>query len=171
LCSLAGIPVAASDADDEQSMSGVDLSPLLRGDVTQVRDHVLFAQAQGWHQSCLAQRYALRGYFDGRHKYVRYYGVGGGCDNLGQRLDWAPEMRFGPDAAFGDQEHELYDLVDDPGELRNLAHDPARRSELADRFDHLLELERAAFTTTRPQGPGSGSTHEAQMMDRSGWFT
>jgi arylsulfatase A-like enzyme len=171
LCALAGIV-----ADDESTealgpVSGTDLTPLLRGDVAQIRDHVLFAQAQGWHQSCLAQRYALRGVFDGRHKYVRYYGVGGGCDNLGRQLPWAPEMRFGPDAPFGDQEHELYDLVQDPGELRNLAHEPARRAELVDRFDHLLELERAAFRTWRPAGPGSGSTHEAPMVERSEWFT
>jgi hypothetical protein len=151
-------------------MSGVDLTPLLRGEVAQAREHVLFAQAQGWHPSCLAQRYALRGCFDGRYKYVRYYGVGGGCDNLGRRLDWAPEMRFGPDAAFGDQEHELYDLLEDPGELRNLAHDPARRPELVERFGALLEQEAAAFVHARPPGSGAGSTHEAPMVERSGWF-
>jgi hypothetical protein len=79
-------------------------------------------------------------------------------------------MRFGPDAAFGDHEHELYDLADDPGELRNLAHDPGRRDELHGRFDHLLELETTAFRAHRPPGPGGGSTHAAQMLDRSGFF-
>ena len=152
------------------SMSGVDLTPVLRDGSERVRDHVLFAQAQGWHPSCLAQRYALRGVFDGRHKYVRYFGVGGGCDNLGRSLDWAPEMRFGPDASFGDQEHELYDLADDPGELHNLAHEGSRRGEVHDRFGHLLELEAAAFRQQRPPGPGGGSTHAAQMLDRSGFF-
>jgi arylsulfatase len=166
LCALAGV---GADVWAE-SMSGVDLTPVLSGAASDVRDHVLFAQAQGWHPSCLAQRYALRGVFDGRHKYVRYFGVGGGCDNLGRSLDWAPEMRFGPDAAFGDQEHELYDLADDPGELHNLAHDPGRRAEVHDRFGHLLDLEEQAYRRSRPPGPGGGSTHSAQMLDQSGFF-
>ncbi len=166
VCSLAGVERETWSA----SMSGVDLTPVLRDGDSSVRDRVLFAQAQGWHPSCLAQRYALRGAFDGRHKYVRYFGVGGGCDNLGRTLEWAPEMRFGPDATFGDHEHELYDLDDDPGELHNLAHDRGRAAELRERFDELLTLEAAAFAHSRPPGPGGGSTHAAQMLERSGYF-
>jgi arylsulfatase A-like enzyme len=54
-------------------------------------------------------------------------------------------MLYGPDAAFEDHEHELYDLQEDPHELVNLAHDPARRAELRRRFDDLLALEAGEF--------------------------
>jgi arylsulfatase A-like enzyme len=154
-------------AIDRSSLSGVDLSPLFADPNTAVRDHVLFAQQQGWHRSCVAERFALRGYFDGRHKYIRYYGVGGGCDSVGRGVPWAEEMRFGPDASFEDQEHELYDLASDPGEVENLASDRSRRTEVLARFDHLLELERSAFTHTRPPGRSKGSTHESGMMENA----
>jgi arylsulfatase A-like enzyme len=154
-------------AIDRSSLSGVDLSPLFADPNTAVRDHVLFAQQQGWHRSCVAERFALRGYFDGRHKYIRYYGVGGGCDSVGRGVPWAEEMRFGPDAAFEDQEHELYDLASDPGEVENLAADRSRRTEVLARFHHLLELERSAFTHTRPTGRSKGSTHESGMMENA----
>ena len=52
----------------------------------------------------------------------------------------------------------------------NLAVDRAKRDEVRDRFEHLLELERAAFTHTRPAGAGTGSTHTAGMMEQSRWF-
>ena len=134
------------------------------------RDHVLFAEAQGWHLSCVGLRYALRGDFDGRYKYVRYFGIGGGVDNMGQTIDWQHGMRFGPDAAFVDHEHELYDHTEDPHELENLGVDRARWAEVRDHFDHLLELEAAAFTHTRPSGAGGGSTHAEGMFEKSAWF-
>ena len=135
-----------------------------------MRDHVLFSQAQAWYRSCVAHRFALRGVFDGRYKYVRYYGVGGGVDSTGLGLPWAPTMTIGPDADFWDQEHELYDLEEDPDELVNLATDRSRRDELRERFEHLREIEADAFTHRRPPGTGAGSTHEAAMMDRSTSF-
>jgi arylsulfatase A-like enzyme len=103
--------------------------------------------------------------FDGRFKYVRYYGVGGGVDSVGQGLPWAPDMTVGPDSDPWDQEHELYDLEEDPGELVNLAADPSRAKEVWDRFEHLRELERSAFTHSRPPGTGGGSSHESGMVD------
>jgi arylsulfatase A-like enzyme len=163
VCSLAGVGGAPS-------LSGTDLTPLLTGEAASVRDHVLFAQAQAWHLSCVSLRFALRGYFDGRHKYVRYFGIGGGVDSMGRTIKWQDGMRFGPDAAFVDHEHELYDLREDPGELVNVAMDRSRRDEVRDRFEHLLELEHAAFTHARPAGEGGGSTHTAGMMEQSRWF-
>ena len=50
-------------------------------------------------------------------------------------------MLYGPDAAFEDQEHEWYDLQEDPHELVNLAMDHGRRAELRRRFDDLLAVE------------------------------
>ena len=46
------------------------------------------------------------------------------------------------DAAFEDQEHEWYDLAEDPHEMVNLAHDRGRRAELAENYERLLEYER-----------------------------
>jgi hypothetical protein len=42
--------------------------------------------------------------------------------------------------------------------------------ELLERFGHLLDLKESAFRASRPAGPGGGSTHAAQMLDRSGFF-
>jgi len=159
--------LAGLSADDTASMSGVSLLPVLARERESVRDHVLFAQAQAWYRSCIAHRFALRGVFDGRYKYVRYYGVGGGVDSTGAGLPWAREMTVGPDSEFWDQEHELYDLQEDPGELVNLAVDGGRSKEVRDRFEHLRELERQSFTHARPAGKGLGSTGEAAMLDEA----
>ena len=76
----------------------------------------------------------VRGSFDGRYKYARYFGVGGGLPN--DDLSGRPTpMLYGPDAAFEDQEHELYDLQEDPHELVNLAMDPAAAPRCSARFD------------------------------------
>ena len=53
--------------------------------------------------------------------------------------------RFDRDAAFDDQEHEFYDLQEDPHELVNLAMDRGRRREVRRWFDDLLSLEQEEF--------------------------
>ena len=133
-----------------------------------VRDHVLFRQEQGWHRSCLPLNFALGGYFDGTTKYVRYFGTGGGVDNIGRGLSWLPTMRVPADGDPWDMEHELYDLGEDPGEMVNLAVDPTRRREVEERFAHLIELERTAYRHSRPAGRGVGSTHRGAMLDEAG---
>src|SRR5439155_23555254 len=72
-CAIAG-------AEPAPEMQGVDLSPVLRdgSGTTVVRDHVLFAHDTAHSRTVQGTRYALRGMFDGRYKYARYYGVGGG---------------------------------------------------------------------------------------------
>ena len=105
-----------------------------------VRDHVLFAHATAHTSNIRATRWAIRGIFDGRHKYARYYGVGGGLPN--DDFTGVPTpMLYGPDAAFEDQEHEWYDQQEDPHELVNLAMDNGRRTELRERFADLLAIE------------------------------
>jgi arylsulfatase len=133
LCGLAGVEPAAG-------MQGVDLGPVLSDPRAVVRDQVLFCHETAHTSNIRATRWMIRGTFDGRYKYARYFGVGGGLPN--DEFTGKPtRMLYGPDAAFEDQEHELYDLQEDPHELVNLAHDRGRRAELHRRFDDLLALE------------------------------
>ncbi|RJL34167.1 sulfatase-like hydrolase/transferase [Bailinhaonella thermotolerans] len=131
ICALAG---AAQD-----SCAGVDLTPVLRDPSARVREHVLFAHDMAYYGSCLTLRYAVRGIFDGRHKYARYYGVGGGTDQFG-RPSKGPKL-FGADAAAEDCDHELYDTWEDPHELVNLAMDRGRRAEVREWFGRLRAIE------------------------------
>jgi arylsulfatase len=139
ICALGGV-----DPSSQPSLKGVDLSPVLRAPQGSVRDHVLFAHDTAHTGNINNTRYAIRGFFDGRTKYARYYGVGGGMPasgfskHIGQKL-------YDVDAAFEDQEHEWYDLGADPHEMVNLAHDRGRRPELRANFERLLEYERARF--------------------------
>ena len=137
ICGLAGV-------EAPPSMRGVDLGPVLADPAASVRDQVLFCHATAHTSNIRATRWAIRGSFDGRYKYARYFGVGGGLPNDDFTGKPTP-MLYGPDAAFEDQEHELYDLQEDPHELVNLAHDRGRRPELRRRFAELLALEAKEF--------------------------
>jgi arylsulfatase len=136
ICGLAGLDPAAGPG-----LHGVDLRPVLADPAGAVRDHVLFAMDSA-HTSHIRQtRYAVRGYFDGRMKYARYYGVGGGLPN--DDFSRKPSAKlFDVDASFDDCDHELYDLAGDPGELVNLAMDRSRRAEVRECFAALRALER-----------------------------
>jgi arylsulfatase A-like enzyme len=138
ICGLAGV-------EPPPGMRGVDLGPVLQESSAAVRDQVLFCHATAHTSNIRGTRWAIRGWFDGRFKYGRYYGVGGGLpnDDLSGR---STPMLYGPDAAFEDQEHELYDLQEDPHELVNLAHDRGRRAQLRRCFDELLALEAEELT-------------------------
>src|SRR5581483_8731080 len=69
ICGIAGV-------EPHPDMQGVDILGGTGG--AAARDHVLFAHDTA-HTSVVQQtRYAVRGMFDGRYKYARYYGVGGG---------------------------------------------------------------------------------------------
>ncbi len=146
ICSLAGVdPEAAADTDGNPTLQGVDLTPVLSDTSARPRDHVLFAQDSAQTENLNKVRYALRGFFDGRTKYARYYGVGGGKPSTGL---WGKDpgvKLFGKDCAFDDQDHELYDHDSDPYEMINLANDRGRRAQLAEAYDRMLEYERQVF--------------------------
>ena len=135
--------LAGAQRDELDSYAGVDLRPIFETPSAAGRDHVMFAQDSAWYERCIHTRYAIRGMFDGRFKYARYYGVGGSSTPYGKK--WPTPKLYDVDAAFEDHDHELYDLQEDPGELVNLAHDRGRRNELRSWFDRLLAAEAEEF--------------------------
>lgn len=142
ICALAGVDPGPLDAaSGAPSLQGVDLGPVLDDPKVSVRDHVLFAQDSAHTERLNQVRYALRGFFDGRTKYARYYGVGGGKPSTGLWGQDPGAKLFGVNADFGDQDHEWYDHDNDPLELANLAHDRARRAELRENFERLRSYE------------------------------
>jgi hypothetical protein len=112
-----------------------------------VRDHILFAQDSAQTTELHKVRYALRGFYDGRTKYARYYGVGGGKPSTGLWGKSPGHKLFDVDCAFDDNDHEWYDHGTDPDELVNLANDRSRRTELRDIFERMRHYERESFVT------------------------
>lgn len=132
------------DVSDAPTLAGESLAPLFADRSASIRDYVLFAQEWPWYAGVEHVRYASSGIFDGRQKYCRYYGVGGGADAAGNKLT-GDSMQFGRDAHFDDHDHEFYDLVEDPHEIVNLAMDRSRRQDLRRRFSELRGLERDIY--------------------------
>ena len=128
------------DIADAPSLHGESMAPLFDDVSAAIREYVLFAQEWPWYPGVEHTRYASSGIFDGRYKYCRYYGVGGGNDAFGSPLS-GKRMQFGRGAAFDEHDHELYDLHEDPHEMANLANDRSRREELARRFAELRSIE------------------------------
>lgn len=134
--------LGGADLDNDlPTFRGHDLGPVLADPSASVREAVLFAQDTAWYERCLPLRYAIRGVFDGTHKYARYYGVGGDTSPTTGPAR-APKL-FDVDAPFEDHDHELYDLAEDPHELVNLANDPGHRADAREWFGRLKELEAA----------------------------
>ena len=146
ICAVAGVDTSAvSDAAGAAAFQGVDLRPVLADPSTSARSHVLFAQDSAHTRDLNNVRYALRGFFDGRYKYARYYGVGGGKPASGLWGKDPGTKRFDVDCAFDDQDHEWYDHDVDPIEVVNLANDRSRRGELREQFERLRGYEAEEF--------------------------
>ena len=57
-------------------------------------------------------------------------------------------VTFDVDADFDDQDHEWYEVAEDPHEVNNLANDRGRRNELRGLFDRLKAMEAAELRPT-----------------------
>jgi len=143
ICALAGVDPARSGA----TVQGADLTPVLSDPTSSVRDHILFAQDSAQTTNLNRVRYAVRGFFDGQHKYARYYGVGGGKPGTGLWGKSPGRKLFDVDCDFDDNDHEWYDQDTDPHELVNLANDPSRTADLRAQYGRLLDYERESFVT------------------------
>jgi arylsulfatase len=141
ICGLAGVAPSAIGS----TVQGADLSPVLADPSVSVRDHVLFAQDSAQTENLNKVRYALRGFFDGRTKYARYYGVGGGKPSTGLWGKTPGTKLFDIDCSFDDNDHEWYDHDSDPDELVNLGNDRARRAELRDIYERMRAYEAESF--------------------------
>lgn len=153
ICALAGVSPAAT----EPTVQGADLSPVFADPSVSVRDHVLFAQDSAQTENLNKVRYALRGFFDGRTKYARYYGVGGGKPSTGLWGKSPGTKLFDVDCAFDDNDHEWYDHDSDPDELINLANDRGRRGELREAYERMRDYEAESFLTFSPSAGESTS--------------
>ncbi len=143
ICALAGLRADAYAG----TVQGADLSPTFADPSVVVRDHILFAQDSAQTTELNKVRYALRGFFDGKTKYARYYGVGGGKPSTGLWGKSPGTKLFDVDCAFDDNDHEWYDHDADPHELVNLANDRARRTELRELYERMRAYETEAFVT------------------------
>ncbi len=141
LADLGGVGVS-----DTPTLSGRSLAPVLADPGASVRDFVLFSQDSAQSEIIRNSRYALRGFFDGRTKYARYYGIGGGIRRDGT-VDEGGKI-FDVAADFDDHDHEWYETGEDPHELVNLANDRGRREELRTLHRRLLDYEAQELTQT-----------------------
>lgn len=106
-------------------LAGRDLSPVLADPDASVQDYVLY------HTDWEAQATIGKQNTPGQALYPEPWHV-----RTIREKDWKFSYYFAP--GRDDREYEMYDLRNDPLEMKNLANDPgyaARRKELADRLD------------------------------------
>ena len=111
------------DADEDQSEEQ-------QGKVAKARE--LFGAVR---RADFSQRNAIRGVYDGRHKFVRFFAI----NEHNQ-----PE---GLDDLYADNDVALYDLINDPNEMDNLAnrenpkYDEALVMEMNQKLNELIHIE------------------------------
>lgn len=110
-------------------MPGTDLSPvLLDPKGASVQDHVLFHQ--DWEvQMTIGKKPGEPGNFK-NPAHIRCI----------RDREWKYSYYFKPNTQ--DVEHELYNLKDDPMEMKNLANDPGYKTRRKQMYEHLMERER-----------------------------
>ena len=154
ICALAGVGTRRPAS----TVQGTDLVPVLADPAASVRDHILFAQDSAQTTELNKVRYALRGFYDGRTKYARYYGVGGGKPSTGLWGKSPGHKLFDVDCAFDDNDHEWYDHDTDPDELVNLANDRSRRGRAARRLRADARLRAGVVRHVRLNTPARRPT-------------
>jgi arylsulfatase A-like enzyme len=121
-----------ADAKAPERLEGTSLMPLVRGDVPELHEEVFTEMT--YHAAYEPQR-AVR---TARWKYIRRfddypYPVLANCDDSASK-DLLVEQGWGKLEVDTEQ---LYDLVFDPGEARNVASDPVNAEVLADLSERL----------------------------------
>jgi len=134
---LAGVPDAVARYP---WLRGKSLVPILEDPAhASVKDVALASVDENW---AVTEQFGggipwkkhMRALMTPRLKFARYHALTGGLqglESLNEHLD--------------DQDFELYDLREDPYELRNLANDPAYKSLLRDMHAWQLELEKERY--------------------------
>lgn len=124
---VAGVAAALIDTGEAGDEAGSEEQP---GKVAQARE--LFGAIR---RADFSQRHVLRGVFDGRYKFVRYFAI-----NEHNEPATVEDL-------YADNDVALYDLVDDPNEMTNLAkrespgYDEALVSSMNTKLNQLIRAE------------------------------
>jgi N-sulfoglucosamine sulfohydrolase len=147
-CDVAGVPHPAW-------LQGFSMLPLIRGEKQEIREE-LFAEVN-YHASYEPKR-AVR---TARWKYIRHFGdrrkpVLPNCDDGLSKDIW---LKYGWKDRLVEEE-QLYDLIFDPNETRNVASDPGSRAALTDmraRLDRWMQATHDPLLTNAvvPAPPGA----------------
>jgi N-acetylglucosamine-6-sulfatase len=106
----------AAGLESPKELPGLSFLPLMRGEKPAWRDSLLYEYYWEWNYPMTPTMFALRG---DRYKYIHYYGI------------WDSD--------------ELYDLIDDPLETRNLIYEPEIQTI-------VQEMDRKLFATLERTG-------------------
>ena len=120
-------------------MDGQSFLPLARGKKIPWRDYFFYVYYWEQNYPQTPTQFALRG---DRYKYITYYGV------------WDTD--------------ELFDLQADPGEQKNLNHDPAFAKEKAEKQGRLYEMMDELGGMAIPLNPPRGRQQNKRLRSQGG---